>query len=153
MDKSNNVGFQVGELARMIKRSIDEHIAQLDIEEVTGVQARILGYVYGNSKKGNVYQRDIEKDFHVRRSSVAETLRLMENKGFIVRECVSHDARLKRIVLTPKAMAIQEQVAKIIEEVENSIVAGLSRGEMMVFLETLDKIKANLREGHDERSS
>ena len=153
MDKSNNVGFQVGELARMIKRSIDEHITQLEIEELTGVQARILGYVYGNSKNGNVYQRDIEKDFHIRRSSVAETLRLMENKGLIVRECVSHDARLKRIVLTPKAMAIQEQVVKIIEEVENSIVAGLSQGEIMVFLETLDKIKANLREACHEKSS
>ena len=50
-------------------------------------------------------------------------------------------------------MAIQEQVVKIIDEVENSIVAGLSRGEMMVFLETLDKIKANLIEGYDEKNS
>lgn len=145
MDKSNNVGFQVGELARMIRRNIDEHISEMDIEEVTGVQAWILGYVYRNSKNGNVYQRDLEKEFHIRRSSVAETLRLMENKGLIVREYVSHDARLKRIVLTPKAIAIQEQVVKKIEEVEIELTKGLSTGEIMIFLEIANKIKENLR--------
>lgn len=145
MDKSNNVGFQVGELARMIRRNIDEHIAEMDIEEVTGVQAWILGYIYRNSKSGNVYQRDLEKEFHIRRSSVAETLRLMENKGLIVREYVSHDARLKRIVLTPKATAIQEQVVKKIEEVEIELTKGLSTGEIMIFLEIVNKIKENLR--------
>ena len=46
-----------------------------------------------------------------------------------------------------------EYAQRYIDEVENSIVAGLSRGEMMVFLETLDKIKANLIEGHDEKNS
>ena len=71
MDKYNHVGYQVGELARMIKRSIDEHIAQLDIEELTGVQARILGYVYGNSKKGNVYQRDIENQVRNRQQKAS----------------------------------------------------------------------------------
>ena len=87
-----------------------------------------MSYIF--NKNGSIYQRDLEKEFHIRRSSVAETLRLMENKGLIVREYVSHDARLKRIVLTPKATAIQEQVVKKIEEVEIELTKGLSTGEI-----------------------
>ena len=42
----------------------------------------------------------------------------MEKNGLIKRENVSKDARLKKIVLTQKAMEIRKNVSKAIEDVE-----------------------------------
>ena len=145
MEKPKGIGCEIKELSHMIKRSIDEHIAQLEIEDITCVQAWIMGYVYQNESKGEIYQRDIEKVFHIRRSSVAETLRLMEKKELIIRESVSHDARLKKLILTPKARAIQEQIWGKIKEVEDQLVEGLSEGEMILFMELIHKSKRNIK--------
>ena len=144
MEQTKAVGFQISELSRMIKRSLDEQINKLPNEEVTAVQGWIIGYIYRKGQEKDVFQRDIEKAFHIRRSTVAETLRLMENKGLIIRESVEHDARLKKLVLTPKALQIQTQIATKIQEVEQKLISGLSKGELMLFLEIVDKMKSNL---------
>lgn len=150
MDQVMAIGFQVNELSRMIKRSLDEHISELHIEEVTGVQGGIIGYIYRQSQENDVFQRDIEKAFHIRRSTVAEVLSLMEKKGLLIRESVDHDARLKKLVLTPRAIQIQAQIAIQIQEVEKELSRGLSSGEMMLFLEILDKMKRNLSDSSGE---
>lgn len=146
MEQTKTVGLQVKELQQMIKRSLDEQVSRLQIEEVTGVQAWIIGYIHRQSKKGDVFQRDIEKAFHIRRSTVAETLSLMEKKGMLTRESVAHDARLKKLVLTPKAIEIEAQISKQIQEVERQLTQGLSNGELMLFLEIVEKMKHNLSE-------
>lgn len=147
MKQATSIGFQVHELSRMIKRSLDEQINALSLqcEEITGVQACIMGYIKCESEKSDVFQKDIEKAFHIRRSTVTETLRLMEAKGLVTRESVSHDARLKRLTLTPKAIEIHEQISGEIEEVEKKLTRGLSSGEMMLFLEIVHKMKCNLK--------
>lgn len=144
MEKTRSIGFQVGELSRLIKRNIDQHIAELEIEEITGVQAWILGYIYKKSSEGEVFQKDIEKVFRLRRSSVAEILRTMEKNGLIIRESVSHDGRLKKLVLTPRAIALQTQIITKIQEVEKQLTIGLSEGEKILFLELIDKIRKNI---------
>ena len=144
MDKTKAVGFQVRELSNMIRRSMDEQIAQLHIDEITSVQAWIMGYIAGHGEK-EIFQRDIEREFHIRRSSVAETLRLMEKKGLILRECVAHDARLKKLILTSKGREIHEQITDKIMELEEGLTVGLSDGELMIFLEIIEKIKKNVK--------
>ena len=42
----------------------------------------------------------------------------MEKKGLVTREPVAHDARLKRLQLTPKAIAHHELIMEKIQEVE-----------------------------------
>ena len=146
MEQTKAVGFQISELSRMIKRSLDEQINKLPNEEVTAVQGWIIGYIYRKGQEKDVFQRDIEKAFHIRRSTVAETLRLMEKKGLITRESVAHDARLKKLVLTPKALQIEAQISNKIQEVEKALTRGLSSGELMLFWEIVDKMKDNLKE-------
>lgn len=147
MDKEVSIGFQVHELSRMIKRSLDEHINALSLqsEEITGAQACIIGYIKREGEKDDVFQKDIEKAFHIRRSTVAETLRIMEGKGLVIRESVTHDARLKKLILTPKAIEIYEEISSEIEEVEKELTKGLSQGEKLLFLEIIDKMKKNIK--------
>ena len=73
-------------------------------------------------------------------------LKLMEAKGLIERVSVPKDARLKKIVLTGKAIKIHKQIEKNIMDFEKQLSRGLSEEEMETFFRILDKIKNNMEE-------
>ena len=45
----------------------------------------------------DTFQKDIESEFSINRSTTSEMLKLMCKKGMIQRVPVAHDARLKKI--------------------------------------------------------
>ena len=54
--------------------------------ELTPKQGMIIGFIHVNTlDKIDVYQKDIEKEFSLRRSTASEILALMEKNGFKVR--------------------------------------------------------------------
>ena len=66
----------------------------------------VLGDIVRANRNGrDVYQRDIEQWFNIRRSSVTALLQGMAQDGFITRCAVEKDARLKRLVATDKGRA------------------------------------------------
>ena len=68
----------------------------------------------------------------------------MEKNGLIYREPVDYDARLKRIVMTEKAISIHESISREIDEVERQVSRGLSEEEIRILLQVLDKVQRNL---------
>lgn len=96
-----NLGGLIHKVAHKMKREIDHANQKLG---VSGVQGRIIGYVRCESKNRDVFQKDIEEHFELRGSSVTSTLQNLEKMGFIVRESIPTDQRLKRIVLTKKSV-------------------------------------------------
>ena len=93
-----------------------------------------------------MFQRDLEAEFHVRRSTVTGILKGMEKKGLTQRLSVEEDARLKRIILTPQAKSLHREVEMAVVRMEKIALRGLSEAEIEVFLEILEKMKANLQE-------
>ena len=71
-------------------------------------------------------------------------LTLMEKNGLVVRQPVAHDARLKRLVLTDRAIQIHKQVEKEIEKVESLLKEGITQEELQTFFAVMDKVKSNL---------
>lgn len=67
---------------------------------MTVSQLSTLGYLSIMRDGEDVYQRDIETFFKLRRSTVSSLLNTLERKGLLRREPVPHDARLKKLVLT-----------------------------------------------------
>ena len=74
-------------------------------------------------------------------------LQHLEQKGYVVREPVEHDARLKKILLTPKAVARNEIIHKRIESFNSKLEEGITEEEKQTFLRILGKIKDNLESG------
>ena len=74
------------------------------------MQNRVLHYLLAHIPETPVYQKDIEREFRVSKSTVTEILQLMEKNGFIVRESSRRDGRMKRILPTEKSFAIQMDV-------------------------------------------
>ena len=96
------------------------------------------------SQQGDVYQKDIESFFKLRRSTVSSQLDTLEKKGLIQRVPVSHDARLKKLVLTEEGLRISGQVLLVLEQMNDFMIQGLSQEETVVLTNLLRKIEQNL---------
>ena len=65
----------------------------------------------------------------------------MEQKGFIQRVPVTYDKRLKKIILTPKALALYEEGAKYSTKIEEQFRSVLSEQEIDQFFQIMEKLK------------
>jgi len=137
MDKEVHIGKKLSMLSRRLHRRIDKEASEYG---VTGVQARILGFIYHKSDKKDIFQKDIEEELDIRRSSVTSVLQLMEKNGHIKRISVLEDARLKKIVLTEKGMEIQRNVYEFILRIEKSLRDELNEDEFNILVSLIDRL-------------
>lgn len=107
------------------------------------MHGRLIHFLYQN-RKTPIYQRDIEKTFSIRRSTVSVILHRMEEDGFIVRKSVLEDARLKQILLTEKAEALYEHIERRCQEFEAVLTAGISEEDLLICMKALKMMCQNL---------
>ena len=136
-----DIGRSIHILSRQVKRKIDEAVVKYD---VTSVQCGLIEYISHAGKKGNVYAKDIEKKFNMRRATIAEILSLMEKNGLIERKANDGDGRLKQIILTKKSLEIKNSIKKEVNKVEDNLKKGLTEEEVNQFMKTLKKMSENL---------
>ncbi len=142
MPIKRQLGFEIRTVNNLIKRYFEHHKPEV-FKQSTGVHGWAIRYLYENRNK-NIFQRDFETRFSIRRSTATNMLKLMEKNGLIQRVSVDYDARLKKIVLTQRAIQIHKKATQNIEMLENSIKAGITQEELTCFYNVLDKVKANL---------
>jgi len=139
-----SIGREVNLFINKINRQVSNMVSKYGI---TGAQAHIINFIYNKSKESDVFQRDIEKEFDIRRSSTTNALQLMEAKGLIIRQSVATDARLKKVLLTEKGMSIQEKVNCIILRSEQALKDKLSDSEFETLVTIIYKLSnINLEE-------
>ncbi|MCF2682488.1 MarR family winged helix-turn-helix transcriptional regulator [Faecalicatena contorta] len=150
--EDKRIGPEIHRLDRKLSRYLAIHVKEAGLDEVTMMHGWIIRYLYQNREK-DVYQKDIEKLFSVRRSTVTNLLQLMEKKGYVRRESVASDARLKKVLLTEKGIESQETAGKLIDHIEEELADGISEEELQVFYEVIRKITDNVEKytGKDER--
>jgi DNA-binding MarR family transcriptional regulator len=112
-------------------------------ESVTGIHGWLIHFLYTHQDEP-IYQRDIEKKFSIRRSTVTAMLNRMEKNQLIIRLPVIEDARLKRIVLTEKAVALHHEVEQECKLFETVLTEGISPEEQEQFQHVLKIMCQNL---------
>ena len=142
--ENRKIGFEIKSANNLVRRRLDIYFAKAGVDEISGVQGPMLRYINDYSKERDVFQRDLEKEFHIRRSTATVLLQNMEQKGYIRREPVERDARLKKIVVTDKAVKADQAIRKQLDAFNEELEAGITREEKEVFLKILDKIMQNL---------
>lgn len=141
MNCKKHIGKEIDIVSNKIRRRIDNELSKCGI---TGVQAKIIGFVYFESKKRDVFQKDIEEDLKIRSSSVTSVLQLMEKNGYIKRESVCTDGRLKKIVLTEMGEETRIKTENLIGEFENKVNQSITEGEREFLLYILDKLSKTI---------
>ncbi len=101
-------------------------------------------YLYDHRDE-DVFQKDIEYEFSIRRSTSSSIISLMEKKGYIERVSVAHDARLKKLVLTDKALRFCDIIQANTIEFEDTMRKGITDEELEFFYSILDKIVNNIK--------
>lgn len=145
------LAFHIKSLNNEIKRLFDRTAIAENDANLTGMQYALLGFVGRNSRGGPVYQRDLEAEFNMRRSTASEMLKLLEKQDYICRINDAEDTRLKQIVLTEKALELHKIAMDNMERVQLRLRRGISDEEMEQFFKTLDKIMRNAQgDLHDE---
>ena len=111
---------------------------------LTGTQVQIIHYLAGH-KQTNIYQRDIEREFNIRRSTATNILKTMEKNDLVIRHSVQNDSRLKRIVLSDKSKGMQDAIDDFMAENDQKILSTLGTLERHSFIHALKKIPPKLK--------
>ena len=143
MSNTDLLGFRIRSLWQQVKRLMNRHLTENDGYGLTGMQFAIVSYIAKESTERDVFQKDLEQKFDIRKSTVTGILNTMERDGLLLRETVPYDARLRKMILTDKALQAKKNSEQVIDTVENQLSKGLTEEEIATFLTILEKISKN----------
>lgn len=136
-------GALLNQSSRVIRRALDARISGVN-PDLSGVRGMVLGDIVRANRNGrDVYQRDIEQWFNIRRSSVTALLQGMEQDGFITRCAVEKDARLKRLVATDKGRVCHAEIEASIAQFESDLQKGIDPQQAAVARAVLEQTLRN----------
>ena len=144
MNTKKHIGLEIKVLSNLLKRKVYSYLPPLDAE-LTDSERQVIGFLYKNQGK-DIFQKDVEEKFVIRRSTASRMLKTLEEKNFIVREPVKGDARLKKVSLTPMAQDLQKIVIDRLDDFEEMLSRGISEEEMDIFFMIAEKVKKNLED-------
>lgn len=141
MKKKRIIGYEVHTLDNMISRQI---ASLCEKDGITQMQSWVIGYLYDHSSE-DIFQKDIEAQFHIARSTATGIIQLMEKRQFLKREPVPSDARLKRLVLTEKGISYQLSVLRNLSYLEKILKERIPQQDLDTFFSVIQQIKENIQ--------
>lgn len=111
---------------------------------LTGVQIQIIDYLNHLPQNQFVYQKDVEHEFNIRRSTATSVLQKMEENQLIMRNVSPSDSRIKIISALPKAEELQPQISQFLSETNTELLNSISTFQRRGFLKALNKISNEL---------
>lgn len=141
------IGLELRSLNNIIMRFMENNTHKKYIDSITGTNGWIIGYIAHHSRNDrDVFQKDLEQKFTITRSTASKVINLMVQKGLIERHPVSHDARLKKLVLTPKALEFSKSMEIDGKLMEKTLTKGFSQQEIDTLSGYIKRMKQNLIE-------
>lgn len=108
---------------------------------LTGAQTFTLVSLFkAREKNEKLNQKDLERILDISNPTVTGILNRLEAKNLIKRVPCKHDARIKYIEVTKKAIELDKEIRKAFEEAEQQLVSSLTSKEIDLFNEYLIKI-------------
>ncbi|MBO0469822.1 MarR family transcriptional regulator [Enterococcus sp. DIV0242_7C1] len=140
---SRKTALKVKIVSNELNRKVAE-ILKEDGEPSSGIQMRILNFIHRkNCKSAAVYQKDVEQEFDIRRSTVSGILQRLEKRGMIERQSCKEDNRLKAIFLTAAGeQKVRENIDKL-ESFDARLINDIPTEELDVFFHVLEKLSEN----------
>ncbi|MBP3461334.1 MAG: MarR family transcriptional regulator [Bacilli bacterium] len=134
------IGYEIKDVDILLTRKIFSLYKENSNKIITPIQCKIIDYLLINEK---VYQKDLEKEFNLRRSTISGILKTMEKNGFILKK--QTNSRINLIVLTKD---VKEEMSKIKEKMlnlEKELKKNISEKELEIFFDVIGKLKENIK--------
>ena len=140
------ISLELRRLSLLMSRYMESHTNHRLVEELTGTNSWIIGYIGAKTKKGeDVFQRDLERKFGITRSTASKTVDAMVKKGFLQREGVDYDARLKKLLLTQKACGVLGMMSNDGKMAEAALTKDFSEKEKQNLRDYIERMIKNLK--------
>ena len=136
----HRIGMEIRVLSKYMGRYLDD-IHGIDCM-LSGPQGLILIYLCENDEEDK--QKDIEKYFNIRRSTATGLLNSLEKNGYITKEPVENDKRMKKIKATEHAYSTVEKIDNHVIQLEKIMLDGIDEKEVKQFRNTISKMTLNL---------
>lgn len=146
--KEERLLYQIKSLEKMIFRALiqeKDNVEDFSCKHPTPTQMQIMEYILEHRSE-EIFQKDLEKVLNLRRATVSGVLQTMEKNDLIKRVSCTMDARIKKIILNPKAEEMFKEKEKRMQEFELIVSKGISPKELEIFSKVLKKIKQNVKE-------
>jgi DNA-binding MarR family transcriptional regulator len=144
MKHENMLGLEIKAIANRMVRSLEGAARDIGEKMPSSAQKHTIAYLYEHKADGDLFQRDIEEFLSIQRPTATRMLNHMEANGLINRESVEYDGRLKKIILTTKAIDLYNDIFDEINRIEKYMTRGLTDKEKDEFLRVARKIRRNL---------
>ena len=146
----NGVGIKIKKIKSLIRKTIHNSQTFKNNEELTNVIGWTIGFISRRNECGiQTYQKDVENEFNISRSTATGLLQNMERLGYLYREVSKEDSRLKRIVLTEKSIELNKKVILTFDKVEERLLEGFSIEEKEQLFDYLLRLEKNLEKEGD----
>lgn len=109
----------------------------------TPTQLQIIGYLI-KQRDEDVYQKELEKLFNLKRATVSGVLQTMEKNGLISRVVDHKDTRTKKILLNEKTRELFFIGKQRLDELEKVLFKGFSKEDLCVLQEALKQMQKNM---------
>lgn len=137
--KNTDVSFYVKKLDNHIQRLMYSLYSRRKFQEYSLMNMWVVDFIY-NQQDHDVFQKDVEAEFFINRATASKMLKLMEQKQLITRTNMNEDARLKKILLTPKGIELRDVCLQIRREIEDESTKTLTDEETALFKSLCRKI-------------
>ena len=138
---------EIKKVQSLIRKMIHDSETFKNNEELTNVIGWTIGFISRRNANGiETYQKDVESEFKISRSTATGLLQNMEKLGYLYREVSTVDSRLKRIVLTEKSIELHKKVVLTFDSVEMKLLKGFTLEEKENLLNFLLRLEHNLEE-------
>lgn len=141
-----NLVLLINKISNQLKRKIDKEMTE--DYHLTKTQSLVLSYLH---QQKEVYQKDIEKKFLIRRSTATEILNLMEKRGLIKRIPCAYDKRINKIEITEEGENLEKIGREKIKQIEKNMTKSLTVEEQKELIQLLKKVEKNLIERETEK--
>lgn len=139
---------EIGHEIRSIQRMIHHRVEKTRTDSgstLTFVQTRTLTFLLMNQNR-DMYQKDVEKELNIRRSTATEILNVLERDGYVQRQMAESDRRLKKLIVTDKAKDLGMRMFEDMQRLEKLLKQNISEADLAIFFRVAAQIKQNLKE-------
>jgi DNA-binding MarR family transcriptional regulator len=132
-----SIGRAVGRLSRTAHSYFQHRFRDYELGHA---QVLTLHYV---SRHNGIEQNELCDHQHLDKSSLTSQLNKLEANGYIIRKADPADRRAKRVFITEKTQAIQDDLHAVFTSWSQILLEGLDENEREAIFQLLDKMQEN----------
>ena len=137
---------ELKKIGHLIHLMVEREAKKRGFEFSAGPQGQVLRFLSHREKEGKVTLiRDVEQELHISKSVASSLI-----NGFIYLEASPTDKRAKYVYLTDSVKANLNDMKQFFEEVEQSLVAGVSEEELSTFFKVMHQFYENMKKRSEE---